>query len=131
MRYLLNYPGAHGDAKGRYVGWIELLGVSLPAGQKTTGGDYNTVLVKDVSVTKFTDTSSAFFMKESYDGGYHTVEIVYLDKFGLEKMKVSMRGARISSFSVSGQGRQDNKTLDTLTFSYDELHVSLGGGPYR
>ncbi len=138
MPIYMKYGSIKGDVTATgHEGWIELQSAQLGTRRNITwpsGRGVNresaSPAIKDITVTKLQDSSSADLFREAVNGRGVDVEIHFLKTGGGPNpyLTIKLQGVLISSMNISGRGGDSHSTpMESLTLNFAKIEYSVGG----
>lgn len=123
MPIYMNYEGIKGDAKGKYLGWIELDSCQLGSHRNPNGNNHGPIGVTSLSeivVTKHQDSSSTHLFREAINGQGKKVTIEFVTEDSSAYLSIELENALILSYSISG-GSGGGKPYESFSLNFTKV----------
>jgi len=125
MKFLMNYPGVPGSVTGKYREWIELVSLDTLIGVRGGSTGATPPARNQFTVTKKAGSETGKLLESFIKGEQKTVEFVVLEDSGLERMRIMLNAATISSYTVTGSSNSAFP-FESLSLVYGSMTVSYG-----
>lgn len=133
MPIYMKYEGIHGDAKGKYTGWIELQSFQIGGSNLTAArsGRENQFISAntnpEVDLSKYSDSATSALFNQTFNAKPAKVTIDFVESGkSVPYMTIELENAMISSFSVSGKrGDEITKPYENISINYTKINYTI------